>query len=389
MLYRRFGRTEIDMSVFTCGGMRAQQSWQRSARVSAASQANVEAVISRALGVGINHFETARGYGTSEAQLGKALAKHPRDAFILQTKLRPNEDRAAFEAQLEESFALLGVDRIDLLSFHGLNTPNCVDLTLRAGGSWEVAEGFRRAGRIRHIGFSTHAPTRLLIDTIQSDRFDYVNLHAYYLFQDNLPAVTAARARDMGVFVISPTDKGGRLYAPSDKLRALCAPLSPMAFNDLWCLSEMDVHTLSLGAAVASDFDAHVEALALLEDAPRLLPPIVARLEAAYADALGADFARRWSQGVPEWTELPGKINVRRILWLHNLVRAFGLIHFAQERYISMSADNHWVPGARAVDFNDAEMTAALPESPFRAEIPKLLRRAHETLFNPTVKPRP
>src|SRR5262249_57683150 len=50
-------------------------------------------------------------------------------AFVLQTKLRPNEDAAAFEAQLEESFALLGVDVIDLLSFHGLNTPNCVELT--------------------------------------------------------------------------------------------------------------------------------------------------------------------------------------------------------------------------------------------------------------------
>ena len=216
-----------------------------------------------------------------------------------------------------------------------------------------------------------------------------MNLHAYYLFQDNLPAIAAARARDMGVFIISPTDKGGRLYAPSEKLRKLTAPLSPMAFNDLWCLTNLDAHTLSLGAAVPSDFDAHVDALKLLADAPRLLPPIVARLEAAYADALGADFARRWSHGVPEWTELPGKINVRRILWLHNLVRAYDLLHFAQERYISMSADNHWVPGARAVNFNDGEITAALPDSPFRAEIPKLLRRAHETLYNPTVKARP
>ena len=77
----------------------------------------------------------------------------------------------------------------------------------------------------------------------------------------------------MGVFIISPTDKGGRLYAPSDKLRELTAPLSPMAFNDLWCLTNLDVHTLSLGAAVPSDFDAHVEALELLDDAPRLLPP--------------------------------------------------------------------------------------------------------------------
>jgi uncharacterized protein len=389
VLYRRFGRTDIDMSVFSCGGMRAQQSWQRSARVSAASQANVEAVVARALAVGINHFETARGYGTSEPQLGKALARHPRDAFVLQTKLRPHENPGEFATQLEESFALLGVDTIDLLSFHGLNSPNCVELTLRPGGCWETAEAFRRAGRIRHIGFSTHAAPRLLLDTIRSDRFDYVNLHAYYFFQDNLPAIAAARERDMGVFIISPTDKGGRLYAATDKLRALTAPLSPMAFNDLWCLANMDVHTLSLGAAAPSDFDAHVEALGLLDDAPRLLPPIVARLEAAYADALGADFARRWSEGVPEWTELPGKINVRRILWLHNLVRAYGLIGFAQERYISMSPANHWVPGARALNFNDAEMTAALPDSPFRAEIPTLLRRAHETLYNPTVKPRP
>ena len=46
---------------------------------------------------------------------------------------------------------------------------------------------------------------------------------------------------------------------------------------------------------------------------------------------------------------------MRRILWLYNLVRAYDLIHFAQERYIAMSADNHWVPGARAADFNDAD----------------------------------
>jgi predicted aldo/keto reductase-like oxidoreductase len=369
--------------------MRAQQSWQRSARVGAASQANVDAVVARALAVGINHFETARGYGTSEQQLGKSLARHPRSAFVLQTKLRPNESPAELEAQLEESFALLGVDTIDLLSFHGLNAPGDADLTLRAGGSFEVAEKFRRAGRVRHIGFSTHAPTRLILDIIKSDRFDYVNLHAYYLFQDNLPAIAEARARDMGVFIISPTDKGGRLYAPSEKLRKLTAPLSPMAFNTLWCLTNLDAHTLSLGAAVPSDFDAHVDALKLLADAPRLLPPIVARLEAAYADALGADFARRWSHGLPEWTELPGKINVRRILWLHNLVRAYDLMHFAQERYIAMSPNDHWVPGARAVNFNDAEITAALPDSPFRAEIPQLLRRAHETLYNPTVKARP
>jgi predicted aldo/keto reductase-like oxidoreductase len=99
VLYRRFGRTDIDMSVFSCGGMRAQQSWMRSARVGAASQANVDAVVARAIAVGINHFETARGYGTSEQQLGRRW-RATRSAFVLQTKLRPATS-AEFAKQLE------------------------------------------------------------------------------------------------------------------------------------------------------------------------------------------------------------------------------------------------------------------------------------------------
>jgi len=389
VLYRRFGRTGISVSVFSCGGMRAQQSWQRGKPVSDDNQRNFDAVVSRALAVGINHFETARGYGTSEAQFGPALGRHPRDGFVLQTKARPTDDPAQFEANLEDSFALLGVQTVDLFAFHGLNSPACVDQTLRAGGCWEVADRFRRAGRIRHIGFSTHGPTRLIVDAIRSDRFDYVNLHYYYILQDNYPALRAAAERDMGVFIISPTDKGGGLHKPPPKLRALCAPLSPLVFNDAWCLAHADIHTLSLGAARPSDFDEHLHALPLLDKAAVVLPPIVARLEAAYRDALGDDFARGWRTGLRDWTELPGKVNVRRILWLDNIARAYDLVDYARERYMAMSADDHWVPGARATDIDDAAFEAALPDSPFRSQIPELLRRAHTFLHDPTVRPQP
>jgi len=199
----------------------------------------------------------------------------------------------------------------------------------------------------------------------------------------------AAATRDLGVFIISPTDKGGRLYDAPPRLRALTAPLSPLAFNDLWCLAHPQIHTLSLGAARPSDLDEHVAALDRLPEASALLPPIVARLDAAMRDALGADFAARWRVGLPEWTDVPGRINVKRILWLDALVRAYDLLAFAQERYAAMSPDDHWVPGARAADFDDAELTAALPDSPFRAEIPARLRRAHALLFDASVKPRP
>ena len=387
MLYRRFGRTNLALPVFSLGGMRYQESWTRGVEASPPSQKNLEATLDRALELGLTHIETARGYGTSEAQLGPALARHRRDAFLLQTKVRPAPDVKTFEAQLKESFQLLQVDHLDLFAFHGVNDKDSVDWTL--GGCVEVAERWRKDGRIRHIGFSTHAPKPLVMRMIESGRFDYINLHYYYLFQDNLPIIAAARCHDMGTFIISPSDKGGRLYRPSTKLRALCEPLSPMVFNDLWCLANPDIHTLSLGAARPTDFDEHLKVLPLLADPAPILEPIVKRLDVAYREAVGDEFARRWFEGLREWDELPGKINVRRILWLRNLVLAYDLLDFAQERYMSMSPGDLWVPGARAAEFDDREMTAALPDSPFRQEIPAILREAHAMLFNRKVKPLP
>jgi len=288
---------------------------------------------------------------------------------------------------LEESFASLKVKTLDCFAFHGLNNAAAMDPSLDC--CLAVAERFRAVGRIRNIGFSTHAPTEVIIEAINTGRFDYVNLHYYYLFQDNAPAVQAAAARDMGVFIISPSDKGGRLHKPSAKLRALCAPLSPMAFNDLWCLSHPEVHTLSIGAARPTDFDEHLKVLPMLTDPAKVLLPIVERLEDAYRQALGADYAKAWFKGLRNFDEMPGKVNVRRILWLRNLVLAYDLIEFAQERYMSMSADDLWVPGARAETIDPAAISAALPDSPFREKIPAILREAHDMLFNAKVKPLP
>src|SRR5262245_28486591 len=91
MIYRRFGRTELAMPVFSCGGMRYQFKWQDVAPedIPPANQDNVEAVIRRALELGINHIETARGYGSSEMQLGRILPRLRRERLIVQTKVAP------------------------------------------------------------------------------------------------------------------------------------------------------------------------------------------------------------------------------------------------------------------------------------------------------------
>src|SRR5579863_1499501 len=93
MKYRRFGRTELAMPVISCGGMRYQFKWQDVAPgdVPRDNQENLEATIHRALELGINHIETARGYGSSEMQLGSVLPTLPRDKIIVQTKVSPQQ----------------------------------------------------------------------------------------------------------------------------------------------------------------------------------------------------------------------------------------------------------------------------------------------------------
>src|SRR5262249_50732555 len=77
VLYRRFGKTNLQMPFFSCGGMRYQHKWNDVplSEVPPDNQANLEATIRRSVELGINHIETARGYGSSERQLGLILPK--------------------------------------------------------------------------------------------------------------------------------------------------------------------------------------------------------------------------------------------------------------------------------------------------------------------------
>jgi predicted aldo/keto reductase-like oxidoreductase len=373
------------MPVLSLGGMRFQQSWTDlpADQIEPDSQTNLLQLLERAVAHGLHHIETARYYGTSELQLGSLLAAVPDPARILQTKVPPVADPEQFEAQLRTSAERLALeqrgDHIALLSIHGINTPELLEYTLRPGGCLEVAQRWQEAGRVGAIGFSTHAPLPLILQTIASDAFSYINLHWYYIRQHNGPAITAAAERDMGVFLISPTDKGGHLHTPSERLLALCDPLHPIVFNDLFCLSAPGVHTLSVGAAHCSDLDLHLQAVELLPQAPELLPPILERLERARSESLGEAWWSSWEQGLPDWSATPGGINLPVLLWLHGLLAAFDLEGFARARYGLLGNADHWFPGnnADALDgaVSEAELLAVLSDSPWAERIPGILRQ--------------
>jgi uncharacterized protein len=388
MLYRRFGRTELAMPVFSCGGMRYQYKWQDLPMldVPADNQANLEATIRRSLELGINHIETARGYGSSEMQLGQILPKLPRDRMIVQTKVSPTADSQEFGHTVEQSLQYLQLDYVDLLGIHGVNTPELLEQTVRPGGCLDVARQLQAQGKVRFIGFSTHGPTDVIVDAIETDQFDYVNLHWYYIYQANWRAIEAAHRHDMGVFIISPSNKGGLLYEPSPRLVELCAPLSPMVFNNLFCLSHPQVHTLSIGAAQPVDFDEHLKALAFVEQADQVLPQILARLEEAAVERLGEEWYKTWHVGLPSPEHTPGRLNIPIILWLRNLAIAYDMVDFAKMRYNLLGQASHWFPGARAETIRPDELRDCLRQSPHGDRIPALLMEAHQLLAGDTVK---
>ena len=90
--YRRFGRTDLKLSVFSLGTMRCLTSLE-----------GFCSTLEQGLRLGINHFETAQGYGASEVWLGEFLATQPNRAKVaITTKIPPKPDAGAMTGAIHD-----------------------------------------------------------------------------------------------------------------------------------------------------------------------------------------------------------------------------------------------------------------------------------------------
>ena len=350
MEYRRFGRTNLKIPVLSLGGMRFQKSWDQLAfsEISYEEQNKVENILNLANKYGLSHIETAKYYGTSEVQLGMGFKNTKIIPNIIQTKIPPNTDPKIFKKDVTKSIEKLKVKKIDLLAIHGINTAEHLQQAVRDGGCIDILRNLQKQNLIGSIGFSTHGKSSLIEKAIKTNSFDYVNLHWYYINQENAKVIELANKYDLGVFIISPTDKGGHLHTPSKKMLELCSPLHPIVFNDIFCLRNKNVHTLSVGISEESDFDLHLEAVSLLSESDKYIPKIINRLRQESINTLGLEWYQYWNRNLPNWEYTPGNINIPVLLWLSNLIDWLDMEGFAKARYQLLGNGSHWFPGCNA-----------------------------------------
>ena len=365
MRQRRFGQTNLNLSVFSLGTMRCL-----------ASPRIAKETIEKAIALGINHLETAKGYGQSEVYVGKALQDLAikRENIYITTKLLPTSNRAEMSQWIEESLARLQLDYLDCLAIHGINTQEHLNWVTEPSGCWSAIEAAVSEGKIRHIGFSTHGSLDLILAAIKTDLFEFINLHYYYFGQRNQPAIALASQKDMGIFIISPADKGGKLYTPPAKLRELCSPFSPLELSYRFLLSDPHITTLSVGAANPQELTIPLEVSEQDYPLSNIETEVFSRLEQHLETTLNTDLCRQCDRCLP----CPEQINIPEVLRLRNLSVGYQMSDYGQYRYQMLENAGHWFPGKkgnRCTDCGDC-----LPRCPEQLDIPRLLKDTHQRL---------
>ncbi|MCA1748025.1 MAG: aldo/keto reductase [Parasphingopyxis sp.] len=156
MKYRQLGSSDLNVSEISLG------TWLTTG-VGIEKQTAID-IVDKAFDLEINFFDTANVYGrgASETVLGEALRPHPRDSYILATKLwgdmgggNQGLSREQIEKQLDDSLARLQTDHVDLYQCHRYDPDTPLEETMAA------LTAAVKSGKVRYLGFSEWSPRNI------------------------------------------------------------------------------------------------------------------------------------------------------------------------------------------------------------------------------------
>ncbi|MCQ2420363.1 MAG: aldo/keto reductase [Clostridia bacterium] len=202
----------------------------------------LDRMVAYALAHGVNYFDTAYPYhgGMSERAVGKALSKYPRESYCLATKYPGHQiaqeyhPAEIFEEQLEKC----GVEYFDFYLLHNVCEN---DIEVYMDPKWGIIPYFleqRRLGRIRHLGFSTHARPDTLEKFLNDygDEMDFCQIQLNYLdwtLQDAKKKYELLTEHEIPVWVMEPV-RGGKLAQLSETQEQALIKIRPNESIAAW-----------------------------------------------------------------------------------------------------------------------------------------------------------
>jgi predicted aldo/keto reductase-like oxidoreductase len=363
--YKPLGSTDLHISDISFGASRLRQEPE---------------LVSHALALGINYFDTAESYtgGTSEETIGKAL-RGKRDRVYLTSKGLFSAHASVDDMMqtLEGSLRRLQTDYIDVYFNHAVNDVQ----RLKNEAFYTFTERAKQQGKIRYVGLSGHGGRLIecLEYAIARKAFD-VMLVAYNFGQDpsflqfftrnfdfiaiqqELPRVIKkAKAAGMGV-VAMKTLRGARLNDMTPYQRD-GATFAQAAFR--WVLSNASVDALIVSMQSKSQIDEFVAASGhskVSQQDTELLKRYVELHDPTYCRPVCDACEASCPEGVP----------IADVLRHKMYFEDYGAERMAMERYADLSQN--------AAACQSCTHQACLTACPHGLPIPTLTRRAHELL---------
>ncbi len=207
---RPFGKTGFEVTLLSLGGEAAVERLDR--------PDDAEAIIHRALDLGVNYIDTSPTYGDggSETNIGRVMAIRRKEAFLATKTGERTYDGAMRE--VEESLKRLQTDHLDLYQVHDLRMEAELKAIMAKGGAMEAFEKLKDQGVIRHIGVTSHKDPQLLYDALCAYPFETAlmalnvgDVH-HASFKKNL----LGKAVDLGIGIIAMKVAAAGRLKPGD-----------------------------------------------------------------------------------------------------------------------------------------------------------------------------
>ncbi len=199
---RRLGKTGLDVTVFGFGCIKFPH----------ISQDEAAAALNRAIDLGVNFIDTARGYGDSEEKVGPVL-KRRRDQVFIATKT-PKRDASGAMGDLETSLKRLQTDYLDLYQAHWVCYESVYEQVVSPGGALEALRKAKEQGKIRHFGITMHRDRNAIRRAIEDGFWETIMLAWNPIDEEGVgDLIPLAAEHDMGVIIMKPLS-GGVLVSP-------------------------------------------------------------------------------------------------------------------------------------------------------------------------------